>query len=288
MLLQADFVKDWTAELRRIMTDDWAMDVSQVSETELPILFFHAGKRRIEPRPRVIKLSASFVCPSELESGWNALKAKIESGANLAPHLSLGIERVMGKDPLLLDWGVYHLHLGESVHPTNGSFVDRTGPVVFGYPTKDVFHAIGIYQHGQWNDSSVIETLNSNWPELTGTAKLSGVLGVAQNYTDDDRKKLRAAGVNVITALSDGTFLASLGGGYSTNGVSISGVRSSDQQQDKMLRIQEQVHNAAHEIEAALIAEGYDGTHEVRARLNFAPGKCWVSFEGFKLKLEVE
>lgn len=288
MLLQADFVKDWTAEMRRIMEHDWAMDLSKVPADDLPVLFFHAGKRRIEPRPRTVKLSASFVCPPAHATGWASLKSKIEDGQNLSPHLSLQIERVMAKDPLLFDWGVYHLHLGEAVHPNNGSFVERTGPVLFGFPTTDVFHAIGIYEHGAWSDSSVIETLNANWPELTSRAKLEGVISLARDYTDEDRAKLRAAGVNLITPLSDGTFIAALGGGYSTNGISTAGVMASDRQEDKMRGIQDQIHAAAPKIEQALKAEGYDGAQPVVARLNFAPGKCWISFEGFNLKLDVE
>jgi hypothetical protein len=288
MLLQADFVKDWTAELRRYMSEDWAMDVSRVSEDDIPALFFHAAKRRIEPRPRLIKLSASFVCPPEFESGWAALRNKIEIGTDLSPHLSLGIERVMGKDHLLLDWGVYHLHLGESAHPTKESFVERTGPVVFGLPTKEAFHAIGIYEHGEWSDGSVIEILSSNWPELTNHAKLSGIISLGRNFTEQDRKALRKANVNVITELGDGTFLAPIGGGFSTNGISTSAVMVSDREQEKMRNIQSQVHAEAHLIEKALRSEGYDGTQEVLARLNFAPSKCWISFEGFKLTLDVD
>lgn len=288
MLLKADFVGDWTAEARRIMEDDWAMDLSQVSPKDLSVLFFHAGKRRIEPRPRVVKVSASFVCPPDHASGWAALQTKIEAGLDLSPHLSLQIEKVMAKDPLLLDWGVYHLHLGQAVHPKNGSFVERTGPVVFGYPTKDAFHAIGIYEHGSWSDSSIIETLHANWPELTNRAKLEGVLSLSQNFTDEDRKKLRNAGINVITALPDGTFLAPLGGGYTGNGVSTEGVMASDKELDKMERIQDQLHAGASQIEKVLKAEGYDGTQEVVARLNFAPDKTWISFEGFAATLDVE
>ncbi len=288
MLLKADFVRDWTAELRRIMENDWAMDLSQIPPKDFLALFFHAGKRRIEPRPRVVKVSASFVCPPNHASGWATLHTKIETGLDLSPHLSLQIEKVMGKDPLLLDWGVYHLHLGQAVHPKNGSFIERTGPVVFGYPTIDAFHAIGIYEHGSWSDSSIIETLHSNWPELTNHAKLEGVLSLAQNFTDEDRKKLRKAGINVITALSDGTFLAPLGGGYSGNGVSIEGVISSDKELDKIQGLQDQLYALAHLIEEPLKAEGYDGRQEVIARLNFTRDKIWISFEGFTATLIVD
>ncbi|WP_434707256.1 hypothetical protein J3P75_15000 [Pseudomonas sp. R1-1] len=288
MLLQTDFVKDWHTELQRIMEQEWAMDLSQVPAHDLAALFFHAMRRRIEPRPRIIKLSTSFSCPAPHASGWASLRRKIEDGNDLSPHLSLQIEKVMAKDPLLFDWGIYHLHLGESAHPNNGNFVERTGPVLFGFPTKEIFHAIGIYEHGAWSDSSVIETLHSNWPELTTGAKLHGVASLTGNYTDEDRAKLRAAGVNLITPLSDGTFITALGGGYSTNGISTSGVRAADREEDKIRGIQDQIHVASLELEQALKVEGYDGTQTVVAHLNFASGNCWISFEGFNLTFDVE
>lgn len=289
MIIKADFEADWTAELRRIMQDDWAMDLAAVKPQELAILFFHAGKRRIEPRPRVVKLSTSFACPPGHQAGWAALVAKIEAGDDLSPHLSLRIEDVMGKDPLLLDWGVYHLHLGQALHPKNQSFIERTGPVVFGFPTADAFHAIGVYEHGAWSDSSVIEIMHSNWPHLTQRAQVQGSgMSLAQNYTDEDRSKLRAAGINLITPLSDGTFLYPVGGGYSANGIWVDGVIASDRERELVKGIQTQVVAQTEFIEQALRAEGYDGSSEVITRLNFNNGTMWVAFEGFTTTLPVE
>lgn len=289
MILKADFEADWTAELRRIMQDDWAMNLAAVEPQELAILFFHAGKRRIEPRPRVVKLSTSFACPPGHQEGWAELLAKIEAGDDLSPHLSLRIEDVMGKDPLLLDWGVYHLHLGQALHPKKKGFFERTGPVVFGFPTADAFHAIGIYQHGAWSDSSVIEIMHSNWPHLTQRAQMQGCgMSLARNYTDEDRSKLRAAGINLITPLSDGTFLFPVGGGYSANGIWVNGVIASDRERELIKGIQSQVIAQTELIDQALTAEGYDGSSEVITRLNFNNGTMWVSFEGFKAIMPVE
>lgn len=289
MIIKADFEADWTAELRRIMEDDWSMDIAAVKPQELAVLFFHAGKRRIEPRPRTVKISTSFACPPEHQSGWTALVAKIEAGDDLSPHLSLRIEDAMGKDPLLLDWGVYHLHLGQALHPKNQSFTDRTGPVVFGFPTVDAFHAIGIYDHGAWSDSSVIETMHSNWPHLTQGAQLQrSDMSLTQNYTDEDRTKLRAAGINLITPLADGTFLFPVGGGCSGNGVWAGGVIASARERKLIQGIQNQIHSQAELIEQALRAEGYDGSSEVIARLNFNNGVMWVTFEGFTVTVPID
>ncbi|KWS19011.1 hypothetical protein [Pseudomonas syringae] len=289
MFIKTDFEADWTAELRRIMEDDWAMDLAAVMPQELAVLFFHAGKRRIEPRPRAVKISTAFACPAEYQSRWAALVVKIEAGDDLSPHLSLRIEDVMGKDQLLMDWGVYHLHLGQAPHPKNQSFVERTGPVVFGFPTVDAFHAIGVYEHGAWSDGSVIEIMHSNWPHLTQRAQIQGTgMSLTQNYTDEDRRKLRAVGINLITPLSDGTCLSPVGGGYSGNGISAEGVIASDRERELIKEIQNQIHAQTDVIEQALRAEGYDGGSEVIARLNFNNGAIWVTFEGFTATVPIE
>ncbi|MCE0881290.1 hypothetical protein [Pseudomonas putida] len=287
MQLKADFVADWTAELKRIMEQDWSMDLRRTPDKDICVLFHHAGKRRIEPRPRQVVLANTFECPQELNPGWTVLRNKIEAGADLSPHLSLQIEKVMATDRLLLDWGVYHLHLGLAGHHKNTNFVERTGPVVFGYPTQDTFHAIGVYAHGAWSDSSVIETLHANWPELTGSAKIRGEFTLAQQYTDDDRKKLRASGINVITALSDGTFLFPLGGGYAGNGVSIEGVTASDRERKKIESLERKLLELAPVIEEALTESGYVVASEVTARLNFTRDRTWVSFDGYPAQLDV-
>ncbi|WP_267400520.1 hypothetical protein [Pseudomonas sp. GM_Psu_2] len=289
MIIKADFEADWTAELRRIMQDDWAMDISAVEPEKLAILFFHAGKRRIEPRPRTVELSSSFACPAKYQAGWAALVTKIESGIDLSPHLSLRIEDVMGKDPLLLDWGVYHLHLGQAPHPKNPNFIERTGPVVFGFPTAEAFHAIGIYEHGAWSDSSVIEIMHSNWPHLTQRAQVQGEnISLAHTYSDEDRAKLRAAGLNVITSLSDGTLLFPVGGGYAANGIWINGVIEADRERQLVNGLQKQIYAQIDPIEQVLKAEGYDGNSEVTAHLNFKNGFLWVSFEGFKTTIPID
>lgn len=284
MLLKTDFEADWIVEMRRIMEEHWAMNLASAQTEELAALFFHARTRRVEPRPRAVHLSNAFACPLEHEAGWAELKDKIEAGKDLSPHLSLKIESFKGKDGLLLDWGIYHFHLGQAQHAKNKSFVERTGPVVFGFPTDDAFHAVGIYQHGAWSDSSVIETLHANWPHLTQAAKMQGSgMSLGQHYTDDDRKMLRATGINLITPLSDGSFLLPLGGGYSGNGISAQAVTDAELERQRIHRLQNLIHDRADAVARALKAEGYTGNTEVVGRLNFGNGVQWVSFDGFRV-----
>lgn len=278
MLLKTDFEADWIVEMRRIMEEHWAMDLASAKTEELAALFFHARTRRVEPRPRAVHLSHAFVCPLEHEAGWGGLKVKIETGEDLSPHLSLEIEDSRGKG------GIYHFHLGQAQHAKNKRFVERTGPVVFGFPTDDAFHAVGIYQHGAWSDSSVIETLHSNWPHLTQSARMQGSgMSLGQYCTDENRKMLRAAGINLITPLSDGSLLLPLGGGYSGNGVSAQAVTDAELERQRIHGLQQLIHDRAAEVARALKTEGYTGNTEVIGRLNFGNGVQWVSFDGFRV-----
>lgn len=288
MKLNADFLKDWDVAIRHIMEVDWGMDLSKAKAEDIPALFYHAGYRRIQPIPRTIELAATFVCPADLQSGWDALRAKIEAGDDLSPHLSLLVKRADAKDGLLFDWGVYHLHLGLGTHPKDPEFTDRTGPVLFGHPTDDKFYAIGIYAHGAWSDKSVIDTLHANWPSVTArhTLQFEGEVEVAHKVTDEERELLRRAGINTFTAMDDGSILGSVGGGFATNGISINAVRAADRMRDQISKVQKALSPNEAKIKQMLVAEDYDGESDVVAHLEFGP-EPKVTFVGFGVSIPV-
>ena len=288
MQLKANFEQDWVGAVRQIMESIWEMSLVGVDEKDIPTLFFHAGLRRIEPRPRKVCESSSFECPPEHVAGWVSLKAKVEAGVDLSPHLSLLTQKPTATDSLLFDWGVYHLHLGVATHAKNADFVERTGPVLFGHPTEDTFYAIGIYGHGSWSDSTVIETMRAEWPGLTDALVVPGVHAkdLAHQLTDEDRANLRKANLNTFTATADGAVLHSLGGGFASNGISIKAVMARDRHLSIVDDLQARLPQIAAQAEAGLLAEGYDGQAVVTARLVI--GASWVvAFDGYKYQMPV-
>ena len=66
------------------------------------------------------------------------------------------------------------------------------------------------------------------WPNLTATYTLNGVLGLVHNYTDDEVKKLRAAGINVLQQRPDGKVQFGMGGGIASDGSSMAVRRETD------------------------------------------------------------
>ena len=100
--------------LKDTLVNMWGYDISNISNEEIPFIYFNAENRRPINRKRRIEISDIFNCPSQLENGWESLKLLIKSGQNILPNLSKMVTKLNKKDSLLYDWGIYHFHLGEN------------------------------------------------------------------------------------------------------------------------------------------------------------------------------
>ncbi len=220
--VQLDFRSDWFGFVREVLTAWGHPPDASDADSAISRRMFNLAKRRVEPGIRQVFESAEFNCPKEHLIGWNALKAKLERGDDVVPHLSTAL----GRDPdyddgLLNDWGIHHFHLGMAHHPGVPGFVARTGPLVFGRVTPTQFYAVNVYDHDGWSRKAVIETIWRNWPEVLEPFQLKGVLP-GDGTTDEEHGSLRDAGIAVIVQLADGTMLMPPGGGLTTAGTSIS------------------------------------------------------------------
>lgn len=180
--------------------------------------------RRVSERPRTPRRSQELQAawanlPPDQQAGIERIEALARAGGDLNPNLSKGTEQDKF-DQLMNDWGIHHFHLGTALE-VGTNFIERTGPLLFAVIKADEVFLIGVFKHGSWAKKDLIEILNRNWPALTGGSKLKGVLGLETSYTEDEVKKLRAAGVNVVSQLSDGAIIAGLGGGIATDGSNI-------------------------------------------------------------------
>ncbi|HHH9561161.1 TPA: hypothetical protein ACP321_005336 [Pseudomonas aeruginosa] len=272
--------------MQDIMKNSWNMDISSIKPSEIPIFYFHAEARRIQPTPRTIKLADNFSYDKKHSDGWTEIKNKIEQGKDLSPYLSLGIEIAARQDDLLFEWGVHHLHLGTRPHSKKTNFVERTGPLLFGHFTQDTFYAIGIYSHEDWCNTTIIESLAKNWPEKLSNYKAAGITKPAQIYTEEDRKTMRKRGANILTTLPDGTTLWPIGGGYNVKGISLRAIREQDREREHIKTIENKVLSLKSKIEEKLILEGYSGDHEVTARLDLHTNM--VTFNGYNLKIKIQ
>lgn len=272
MMLKIDFVGDWYKQIKTILENDWGYDASKLSGEALALAYFNAESRRITSQPRSILLADTFICPPNLQAGWNRLRAIVESGGDVTPNLSKFVDDIDYKDAMLNDWGIYHFHLGESLE---GKFVRRTGPLLFAYVTETVLYALGIYSHGAWADSDCIETIHRNWPEAIESFKINGV-PAEKILTQAQRLALRRKNVNSFVAVSDGTVYGPPGGGMVCSGDNIQSVVLMDRQLDLLETLEENVKSQLPVVLDDLRRHGYLDGEELDAKLVITDEKYFL------------
>lgn len=277
MKLIMDFKADWHDTLREIMVKDWGMDTSGLTE-DLPVHYFNAAQRRLSLRPRLLFVSDTFQCPLEHQDGWNLIQQKVKVGLDLTPHLSKLIEKPEETDPMLNDWGVYHLHLGTEIQ--NG-FARRTGPLLFARVTGEHFYAIGVYSHGAWTESEVVETVHRNWPESVARWVMQGTRG--GQLTNEERAALRKKHLNTFFLTKDGTTYGPLGGGMMASGHNVSSVVQMDIEHDRLECLERRLVEITDEVMPELKKAGYTDAAEVIAKLVLTEGYYAALFPEYRL-----
>ncbi|MEZ8057222.1 hypothetical protein [Vibrio splendidus] len=267
MNVNKNFYADWVDLLRDILVNYWGYDATEVRRIDnekLPIHYFNAEQRRVESTSRTIKYSDVFHCPAELNSGWELLKNKMESGNDLAPHLSKFVSLIDKTDPMLNDWKIHHFHLGTELE---GNYIKRTGPLVFAYVTNDEIYVVNIFSHGQWENTDIVEIIHRNWPHLIEQFKLKGVKRMAYEPTIQDRKQLRKVNANSFVTVTDGTVYAPIGGGSSSAGFNINSAMNLIRQKKLLSDLEGMLDSNIANIVPQLLNEGYDGVSDLNVSL---------------------
>src|SRR5262249_18389109 len=138
-------------------------------------------------------------------AGWDILRDKVLRGDNLNSHLSTRHASLSNRDGLLAEWNVHHLHLGTNSHHANPFYVSRTHRLVFALIDNRTFHAIGVYEHGHWEETSIIERIHRNWPDAVSSHRMRGVTGA--NLTREQRRALRGKNVKFPRPLPTARFI---------------------------------------------------------------------------------
>jgi hypothetical protein len=268
--LKADFEADWVAHMRaELAAQGWpAGEVARLDDRDVRYQYLEAQRRRIVATPRTLQLSQKFNCPADLETGWQALQGKIRNGEDLNPHLSKAHASLFNQDGLLAEWGVHHFHLGVAADRKQPAYVERTGPLVYALVTPMLFCAINMYHHGRFEDSSVLEIIHCNWPDLIHRYRVKDV--TAGNWSETDRRAFRSKNANVCSATADGTVYMPISGGVMASGVTLEAVRQGDYEQDRIRGIQASFEEKLPEILKTLAEHGYAGEDEIEAQLRIS------------------
>jgi hypothetical protein len=281
--LEANFKADFLAMARQTLTEEWGHEeAQQIPDNQIVMTFLDSLRRRPATRPRRIWTADDFQCPRDYTAGWEALQKKIRSGDDLSPHLSRGHSSLKALDGLLNEWGVHHLHLGTTPSSDGSGRIERTGPVLFARITDDDFHAISVCLHGEWEKSSILESLHRNWPQAIRDYRLNGVQG--EPLTEAQRRNLRKVNVQAPTSVSDGTVYMAIGGGVSSNGISAMAVRASDMLLVDVERLQSAIEQQFSSFVPHLQTGGYTNESAVRATLvGITPQAFRVFFPDYRV-----
>ncbi|TGM04861.1 hypothetical protein EHQ76_07405 [Leptospira barantonii] len=179
---------------------------------------FNLEERIPEPKPRNILYSSIFSCPDKYKDGLFRLEKLITEGGSLFHNLSRQIYKAPFSDGMFLDFGIHHFHLGNGPDDKFPNLIKGTDDVLYCiiYNEYAIFLQIG--GHGIWNDTNLIELAFNEFGHIIEFPILKGI-GPGNNFTMQERKKIRKKGANIITNLS-GNACASLGGGIMKSGLS--------------------------------------------------------------------
>jgi hypothetical protein len=179
-------------------------------------------------RPRRIHVSAELLAnPNRLTygDGLAALLSEIARGSDLRPRTSIAIEHAYTAwtppllqrrrpsqrhvDLLLADWGLHHLHLGTAPHRTRPEFISRTPHVLFVAFKADDAYLVDVERHesdgANWSALKLLETVVRNWPDAGILTVSHAALGLANgNWSDEERRALRSAGISTGAVEIDG------------------------------------------------------------------------------------
>lgn len=176
---------------------------------------------------------------------------KLESGADISPHLSRGIQHgFQTRDPskpktlqrrpdldlLLNDWGVHHLHLSTVMEADN--FVTRTGPLLFAVFRPDDAYLIDIVNHGGWTRERVMKIMVKEWPDAGLALELKGILP-GSPVSEQDRQVLRNKGITTPFEIDSNVYSAI--GCLATAGTSIRTTNAVDRLLDFLKRFHDRL-----------------------------------------------
>lgn len=214
--VKVDFAGDALEFIRQEMVKEGFPVDGITNLSEGAFQFSRIQHRSIRPRPRETLFAAGVTVPPAHQAGFDALDKASKNGDSLKPFRSTGVANLGNNDGMLNDWGIHHFHMGTQAHPKAQGFVSRTGPVVYAMVKEDGLYVLAIDDHGRWSDKDLIEIIHANWPKLIASYRVDVVL--AQSMSSDEIKAFRAANVNAIVDVSDGTAYMSPGGGNLLSG----------------------------------------------------------------------
>ena len=145
--ISINFLEDMVAPMRSQLLA-WGHQAPSAPQ-EVATLFLNLQRRRIDLRPRSLRVAAGLVPSASVAAGYYEVVRKAEVGEDLNPHLSRSVLNDAGYDDALLnDWAMHHLHLGLRFEADG--MVERTHEQLFAIVRASEILLVAVGQHGDW------------------------------------------------------------------------------------------------------------------------------------------
>jgi hypothetical protein len=183
--------------------------------------------RRILPKKRKVHISSHLKNISDdFKIPVQHICKDIEEGRNLHKYQSRLLKKSNFNDAMLGDWGIHHLHL--STKQELDGYVKRTNELLFVRFTEDDAFLIGIFVHGEWTNSKIIEIIHNELPQSIETFIMHGITPAKEDLTDKQRSNARSKGVNTAIQMKDGTVYMGPGMGLVFSGAPAYAIMKAD------------------------------------------------------------
>jgi hypothetical protein len=230
MLTQTSYLAQMQSEMLRLLPTASRREkdaFAALGVDEQAWRFMNWLSRLVHPHPRQVAIAQGFDESPTVQANRrdvDVLLTKINNGGDLKAYLSEEVEEGYclhrpGKkhghdfDMLLNEWGIHHLHL--SSEPGRRDFNKRTNDllyVIFGF---NVAFVLAVAPHDSWTSGRLISIAIKSWPQQNIFIPIPDMLP-GRDWTEDEHKGLRKAGVTTVTVVDGRWWLSSITGGITT------------------------------------------------------------------------
>jgi hypothetical protein len=265
-MINANFVKDWNDFLQREMSALGLRHDPALSVEDNTLRYLNAKRRTPRQAPRIVHEARELKIPPADADNYAVLKKLVQDGGDLIPYLSRDIRNNLAdkNDRLLNAWGINHLHFRP----------DGARDVLFAKFTDTEAFVLQSLPHGTgypdtWVETSLLEILHNNWPEVAG-GRITGIAG--EVLTSSQRVVLRRGNANFATEVPDGTVYVG-DGGLSASGNCVLDIRESDMISADLAYWQKVIEGNEANIREALVVPL---PQELSIKLMVTLGSCWL------------
>lgn len=198
-------------------------------ESRLDYLF-NLLRNKIPTVPRKVHIAKHFNCPPKYDTALKQIIFEIESGADLSPRGSRKQNKKIGYyDSMLLDWNIYHLHLGRKIIRSgkNKGLIEGFKEILFVFITDENAYIIGVFDHNSWAKKNVLKVVHDNWPYLLDMYKLKGNISLEKEIKDEDREFFRNNSINCFIEIENDIYMGP-GGGITSAGTGLTESRKTN------------------------------------------------------------